>query len=101
MYLTLYNKPTYLEALATWSEIAEDFGIGKAELAYRWVAFNSLLKQEHGDAIVIGARNEEQLRETFEWSRRGPLPKGAVERIDAVWESVKAEAGLDNFNLNA
>ena len=100
MYLALYDKPKYLEALATWNQIATEFGVGKAELAYRWVAYNSPLSNQYGDAIIVGASRLEQLRESLAWFQKGPLPEGAVKGIDAVWESIKDEAGLDNFNLN-
>ena len=100
MYLALYNKPKYLEALATWNEIATKHDIGKAELAYRWVAFNSPLRNQYGDAIIVGASRLEQLKESLKWFQKGPLPESAVKGIDAVWGSIKDEAGLDNFNLN-
>lgn len=100
MYLALYDKPSYLEALAKWNEIAEKAGVGKAEMAYRWVAYNSPLGNEYGDAIIIGASRIEQLKESLAWFQKGPLPEEAVKGIEGVWESVKGEAGLDNFNLN-
>ena len=100
MYRTLYAKPKYKEALATWNDIATKHDIGKAELAYRWVAYNSPLSNEYGDAIIVGASQLEQLEESLKWFKKGPLPESAVKGIDQVWESVKDEAGLDNFNLN-
>jgi len=100
MYMALYNKPTYLQALATWNEIAQKHDVGKAEMAYRWVAFNSPLRNQYGDAIIIGASRIEQLKESLAWFQKGPLPDSAAQGIEKVWESVKDEAGLDNFNLN-
>lgn len=98
LYLELYGKPSLIEGLATWNEIATSHGIGKAELAYRWVAYNSPLSNEHGDAIIIGASRMEQLEESLAWFEKGPLPESAVLGIDQFWDSVKNEAGLDNFN---
>lgn len=94
----MYNKPSYLEALAQWESIAKDEGISRAELAYRWVTYNSPLDREHGDGIIIGARNLEQLEETLKSVNSGPLSENAVKRIDEVWNTIKHEAPLDNFH---
>ncbi|KAE8384751.1 NADP-dependent oxidoreductase domain-containing protein [Aspergillus alliaceus] len=40
----LYAKPDMLEGLILWGEIASEAEIPKAELAYRWVAYHSVLK---------------------------------------------------------
>lgn len=100
MYGGLYNKPSYLEALSKWEAIAKEEGTTKAELAYRWVKYNSPLKQEHGDAIIIGASSVEQLKETLGTIGKGPLSQSAVKKIDEIWEGIKHEAGLDNININ-
>lgn len=44
MYKGMYGKASLLEALGQWESIAKDEGISRAELAYRWVAYNSPLK---------------------------------------------------------
>jgi aflatoxin B1 aldehyde reductase len=100
LYGTLYQKPSFLAALDIWNSISTKTGIPKPELAYRWVAYNSPLKRENGDGIIIGARNLEQLRETLTGLQRGPLSDEVVEQIDQVWDTIKDDAGLDNFNLN-
>jgi len=94
----MYSKPTYLEALAEWADIAKEAGCPQADLAYRWVTFNSPLKPEHGDAIIIGARNVEQLKQTLNGLNAGPLDTKTAKRIDNVWEKIKHEAPLDNYN---
>ena len=99
MYSTMYNKPSYLEALTQWESIAKEAGISRAELGYRWVTYNSDLKPEHGDAIIVGASKKEQLAQTLEGVKAGPLSKEAVAGIDKVWETIKHEAPLDNFHL--
>lgn len=98
MYTTLYNKPSMLEALAEWESIANEEGIPKAELAYRWVTYNSPLKAEHGDAIIVGASSFDQLRQTLASCNKGPLSESACKRIDAIWKKIEHEAPLDNYN---
>lgn len=58
MYSTMYAKPSYLEALKQWEEIAKDEGCSRADLAYRWVRFNSPLKAEQGDGKVMSVRRD-------------------------------------------
>lgn len=98
MYSSMYSKPSYLEALGKWEQIAKDEGISRAELAYRWVTYNSPLSKEHGDGIIIGARNLEQLQETLQSVNSGPLSENAVKRIDEVWNTIEHEAPLDNYH---
>jgi aflatoxin B1 aldehyde reductase len=98
MYLSMYVKPSYLEALAEWEQIAKDEGTSKAELAYRWVSYHSPLKPELGDGIIIGASRLEQLEQTIQGLNKGPLKPETVKAVDAVWEKVKHDAPLDNYH---
>ena len=97
MYVEMYAKPSYLSILPKWAKIAEDVGCTKADLAYRWVTFNSPLKKANGDAIIIGASSHKQLDQTLTGLEKGPLPESAVKGIDEIWETVKADAPMDNF----
>lgn len=98
LYRSLYGKDSYLEALAGWEALAADAGLERAEVAYRWVAWNSLLKKEFGDAIIIGASSLAQLEKTLGWLKNGPLDENTVKAIDAVWKTIEHEAPLDNYN---
>ena len=98
MYAKLYNRPAYLEAWSQWGQIAEEAGISKADLAYRWVKYNSPLKPEQGDAIIIGARNLAQLKQTLSGINAGPLSDDVVKKIDGVWKTIEHEAPLDNYH---
>jgi aflatoxin B1 aldehyde reductase len=98
MYHAMYVKPSYLEALAEWEQIANEEGCSKAELAYRWVSYHSPLKPEQGDGIIIGASRLEQLDQTIKGLKKGPLKPETVKAVDAVWEKVKHDAPLDNFH---
>ena len=98
MYASMYSKPAYLEALAQWEQIAKEEGCTRADLAYRWVRYNSPLKPEHGDAIIFGSSSIEQLKQTLESINNGPLSENAAKKIDKIWAMVEHEAPLDNFN---
>lgn len=70
IYKEKYVKSTYVNALAKWEAVAEAEGVTRAGLAYRWVAFDPLLKKESGDGIIIGSRSNDQLENRSSASRR-------------------------------
>lgn len=98
-YIGMYHRPSFLAALDAWEQIAKNEGVSRAELAYRWVVYHSKLQAELGDGIIVGARTAQQLSETVAAMGKGPLSDAAVKSIDEVWDSVKAEASLDNFEI--
>jgi aflatoxin B1 aldehyde reductase len=100
MYNNMYNKPRLREALAEWNAIAETEGVTEAELAYRWVGYNSALKAELGDAVLFGASSLEQVEQTAKALKKGGLSEESVRRIEAMWQSVKDVAPVDNFGAN-
>ena len=97
LYAGMYGKPALLDALEQWENIAKDEGIGKAEMAYRWVTYNSPLDRKHGDGIIIGASSLQQLKETLASVQKGPLSENAVKSIDQMWKSIAHEAPVDNY----
>jgi aflatoxin B1 aldehyde reductase len=95
LYNKRFNRPCFLDALDKWAAVAEQEGTTKADLAYRWVKYNSALKPEYGDGIIIGARSLEQLEQTLKGLQSGPVSEVAAKAIDEIWEGVKGEAVLD------
>jgi aflatoxin B1 aldehyde reductase len=92
LYRNIFVKPAFLDALALWSSAAEEEGISKAELGYRWVNYHSPLKASQGDGLIFAARDVKQLDQTVEGLNRGPLKHETVKKIDAIWEDIKHEA---------
>lgn len=99
IYAKMYARPTLLDALDRWGEIAEEAGCSRAELAYRWVKYNSVLRVEKGDALLISGSTPQQLEETLKGLESGPLSDEVAAKIDALWASVEAEAPLDNYHI--
>jgi aryl-alcohol dehydrogenase-like predicted oxidoreductase len=93
----LFYKPSYLKMLADYGKLAEESGVSRVGLAYRWVRYHSALKGELGDEMIIGANSGKQFRETVEEIEKGPLEPWVVERIDGLWELVKDDAPIDNL----
>lgn len=98
IYQKMYGRPAYFEALEQWEKIAAEAGCSRADLAYRWVKYDSPLKNELGDAIIVGASSLEQLEQTLKGVNAGPLHPEIVKKIDGVWDTIKHEAPLDNFH---
>lgn len=97
MYRDFYVKPAMLEGLGRWEELARAQGVSQAELAYRWVYYHSALDPEKGDFVILGASKVEQITQTVEGIRKGPLKPDVVKGIDEIWETVKGEAIVNNF----
>ncbi|KAH8878797.1 putative aldehyde reductase [Thozetella sp. PMI_491] len=83
------ENPRFMEALAMWGAIAKEEGVSRAELAYRWVAYHSVMKRQYDDALIFNASSLEQLEETLGGIEKGPLSEKACAGVDAVWEIVK------------
>lgn len=98
MYWDLYARPSYLEALAEWEDIAKEANISRSDLAYRWVCYNSPLSREKGDAIIVGASSVQQLEQNLVGLAKGPLSEETARRIDEIWDKIKHEAPLDNLD---
>jgi aflatoxin B1 aldehyde reductase len=97
MYNALYNKPSYIAALGLWAELAKAAGVSKAELAYRWVACDSPLSVEHGDAILFGGSTPTQVGEVLGWLKKGSLGAEVRAKVDAIWRTVEEDAPMDNY----
>ncbi|KAF7354793.1 alcohol dehydrogenase [Mycena sanguinolenta] len=92
LYEGLYGKPSYYTALDMWAETAKENGCSNAELAYRWVAFDSIVDPKYGDAIIFGARSYTQIEETIGWLRKGSVGAAAKAKIDEIWKLVENDA---------
>ena len=54
-YRNRYFHDVYFDALDLLRPVAEKHGLTEAECALRWMNHHSMLKREHGDAIIVGA----------------------------------------------
>lgn len=97
MYKSMYMRDALLGCLEEWEAIAKEEGCSRAMLAYRWVCYNSPLRRESGDALIVGASSLSQLENTLKEIKAGPLSNEAVVRIDKLWDTVKDEAPYDCY----
>ena len=98
LYGGLYNKPSYYKALDLWGEAAKEAGCSRAELAYRWVAFDSAVDPKYSDTVIFGASKHSQISETLAWLKRGSMGEAAKAKIDEIWKVVEHEAPVDYYN---
>lgn len=61
------------------------------EVAVRWIAHHSALRDE--DGIILGASNVEQIQETIKMIEKGPLPEDTLKATEQIWAAVKETRG--------
>lgn len=61
------------------------------EVAVRWIAHHSALRDE--DGIVIGASSAKQVQETISMIKEGPLPEEVLGIAENLWNAVKGSRG--------
>lgn len=98
MYLSMYGRPLYLEALDMWSALAADGAYDRGEVALRWVAYDSGLRAELGDAILLSASSSAQMEQNLAWLAKGPLDAKTCKAVDEVWRTIEHDAPLDNYH---
>ena len=98
LYSWMYAKQSYFEAPEELNEIAMDEGCSKAALAYRRAAYNSPLKNEYGDVVIVWASSLKQTDQTLRGLKAGPLRNDAWRRINAMGMTIEHDAPLDNFH---
>ncbi len=89
-YRKRYWNDVYFDALDVVRPVAHRLGLSTAEAAVRWVNHHSLMKKDHGDAIIIGASSAKQLEENLVNLEKGPLPEELLKAFDEGWEIVKS-----------
>ncbi|KAJ5263506.1 hypothetical protein N7478_011111 [Penicillium angulare] len=98
MYRNMYFKPTMLEALDRWGNLAQTQGVTNAELAYRWVYYHSHINPELGDHLILGASRLGHIAPTVDGLKKGPLKPEVAKGVDDIWSLIEADAIVNNFD---
>ncbi|KAJ5915189.1 NADP-dependent oxidoreductase domain-containing protein [Penicillium verhagenii] len=98
VYQKMYLKPTMIDALERWSELAQQEKVSNAELAYRWVYYHSSINPELGDHLILGASRLGHIESTVHGLKKGPLKPEVARGVDDIWASIKADAIVNNFD---
>lgn len=92
LFRSWYGSPAAIKAIDKVVEAAEKHGLTGHAITLNWVLHHSVINGELGDGIVFGARTLEQLRNTCEAIKAGPLPSEIVDLLEEVWAEVKSSA---------
>ena len=85
-YRQRYWNDACFDALDTIRPVVKESELTEAEAALRWMTHHSLLKREHGDAIIIGASSTKHLEENMVDLEKGPLPDEVLKALDKAWD---------------
>ena len=91
-YQNRYWKKSYFDAVDRIKAACEKANISIVVATYRWLAYHSMLKDERGDAIIIGASKLGHLKQNIEAVQEGPLPEEVVNAFSAAWDVCKSDS---------
>lgn len=84
-----YWNDEYFDALDIIRPIAKELGMTTAEASVRWLVHHSAMKEDKGDAVVVGASSPTQLEENLQNLEGGPLPETMVAAFEEAWKKIK------------
>ncbi|KAF2246251.1 putative oxidoreductase [Trematosphaeria pertusa] len=87
----MFGSEELLVAMKKFDEGARRHGLTPAEVAVRWLAHHSALREE--DGIILGASRNEQIVETVGFIRKGRLEDEVVRLAEEAWEGVRGVRG--------
>ena len=87
----LFGAEDLHSAMRRFDAEAKSHKISSLEIAIRWIAHHSALRDN--DGIVIGASNTEQIRETVSMIKKGPLPGKVLATAEEFWSAVSGSRG--------
>jgi aflatoxin B1 aldehyde reductase len=87
-----YWNDTYFDALEVVEGAAKKHDLAIGEVALRWLKHHSELKQELGDAIIVGASSVKHLEENLVDLEKMELSGDVVEAVEKAWLVVKGVA---------
>ncbi|KAJ7499440.1 Aldo/keto reductase [Mycena latifolia] len=91
-YRNRYWKEPYFNALKSIRPVVEQHNLTMAEVALRWISHHSLMRREHGDAVLIGASSLNHIEQNLIDLEKGPLPDDVLKALDEAWANVKPYA---------
>ncbi|KAL4862255.1 hypothetical protein BDV12DRAFT_190527 [Aspergillus spectabilis] len=87
-----YWNDAYFDAIEKIQSAAKNHELTLGEVALRWLKHHSQLRQELGDAIIVGASSVNHIRNNLDDLEKGPLPDNIVQTVEEAWPFVKGSA---------
>ena len=91
-YRNRYWKKSYFDAVDLLKEACGKMGISTTEASLRWLAYHSMLREDRGDGIIIGASKILHLEQNLDSIRQGPLDAELTEAFEKAWNICKADS---------
>lgn len=87
----MFGGEELFHAMKIYDEEVKAQGLKTVEVALRWIAHHSALRD--GDGIVIGASKVEQAVSTADLIKKGPLPDAILAAVEDLWKHVEKVRG--------
>jgi len=84
-YQNRYWKKSYFDAVEIVKAACAQHGITAVEASYRWLAHHSMLREDRGDAVIIGASKLSHLMQNMAAMKAGPLPESVRQAFEEAW----------------
>ncbi|GLA14318.1 hypothetical protein AnigIFM62618_000694 [Aspergillus niger] len=91
LYSGHYLKPAITEATDKTLEVAARYGIVGHAAALRWTSWQSVLRKEYGNSIIIGSSSFAQSESNTGTIEVGPLPEDVVAALEALYYEISDE----------
>lgn len=88
-YLDRYWKQDYFNVLQEMQTACQEFDLKPIEVAFSWLVHHSLLDDELGDGIILGASKVEHLLQNMVACQHAPLNQSILDILDRGWEIIK------------
>ncbi len=91
-YQNRYWKKSYFEAVEILREACERESITTVEATYRWLANHSMLREDRGDGIIVGASKLSHLQQNMATMKAGPLPERLLDAFEQAWATTAPDS---------
>ncbi|KAI3393060.1 hypothetical protein diail_4768 [Diaporthe ilicicola] len=81
-YAERYDTKRMHDAIRALKKVCDEEGVSLQEASLRWLVWHSKLVE--GDAVILGASKEAQLKSNVEDARRGPLGDRVKEAVEGL-----------------
>ncbi|MBP3728879.1 MAG: aldo/keto reductase [Lachnospiraceae bacterium] len=85
-YQGRYWKPSFFEAAAHLTRAAEQEGLSLVEAVLRWLCHHSMLEEDKGDGVILGASRAAHLEQNLKAAAGGALSRELCEAFREAWE---------------
>ncbi|KAH7311092.1 putative aldo/keto reductase [Rhexocercosporidium sp. MPI-PUGE-AT-0058] len=91
IYKETFDKEDVHKVMRWFMKKCEEKGLTATEVSLRWIMWHGVLGE--GDAVILGATREEQLKGNVEFCRKGRLDEDLVAACEELWSKVKGFVG--------